>query len=142
MLTLIYVIITLVDGNSVTGNKRVSHSVWNSVQGHDRREVRAVRRCDGTKEQLKIEGLAGTVKATLDAIHTTMFEKAKKERDEHMVIVEEWDRVVPTLDAKNMILIPWCEGMECEESIKNVPLVLLLNLLLLPGGCPRSFNGR
>lgn len=82
-------------------------------------EVRAVRRCDGTKEQLKLEGITATVKGVLDAIHVSMFEKARKERDEHMKIVENWDDVVNTLDAKNMILIPWCEEPECEESIKN-----------------------
>lgn len=82
-------------------------------------EVRAVRRCDGSKEQLKLEGLSTTVQGVLDNIHVAMFEKAKKERDEHMIIVEDWDLVVPTLDAKNMVLIPWCEGIDCEESIKK-----------------------
>ncbi len=29
-----------------------------------------------------------------------------------------WDKFLPTLDAKNMILAPFCERKECEEKIK------------------------
>lgn len=82
-------------------------------------ETRSVRRCDGGKEQLKLEGLAATVAAMLDDIHKTMFERARTERDAHMKLVESWEEVVPALDAKNMVLIPWCEETECEESIKK-----------------------
>lgn len=82
-------------------------------------EVRAVRRFDGQKEQMKADGLAATVKAALDAIHDGMFARAKAERDAHVKIVEDWDLVVPTLDAKNLVLMPWCEAPECEESIKK-----------------------
>ena len=82
-------------------------------------EVRAVRRFNGHKEQLKIAELSAQVPVVLDAIHDGMFEKARAERDAHVKIVEAWDEVLPTLDAKNLVLMPWCEAPECEESIKK-----------------------
>jgi prolyl-tRNA synthetase len=83
-------------------------------------EVRAVRRCDAHKEQLKLDdSLTLTVKESLNTIHSLMFEKARKERDEHIIRVDKWEDVLPTLDAKNMVLIPWCEGIDCEDSIKK-----------------------
>lgn len=82
-------------------------------------EVRAVRRFNGQKEQMKIASLSEEVPRVLDAIHDGMFERARAERDEHVKIVEAWDDVVPTLDAKNLVLMPWCEAPECEESIKK-----------------------
>ncbi len=76
-----------------------------------------------------------------------MFAKSLKTRNEHMQIVTKlvyfvllnttkwtsllnfpsiflilyqysWDQFLPTLDAKNMILAPFCERKECEEKIK------------------------
>ncbi len=82
-------------------------------------EVRAVRRFNGQKDQMNISELSHQVPPVLDAIHDGMFEKARTERDEHVKIIENWDEVVPTLDAKNLVLIPWCELPECEESIKK-----------------------
>lgn len=48
-----------------------------------------------------------------------MFIKAKKEYDSHVVKLTKWEDVVPTLDAKNVILVPWCADSECEDAIKE-----------------------
>jgi prolyl-tRNA synthetase len=48
-----------------------------------------------------------------------MFIKAKKEYDSHVVKLTDWDDVIPTLDRKNVILVPWCEDSECEDIFKE-----------------------
>jgi prolyl-tRNA synthetase len=48
-----------------------------------------------------------------------MFGRAKKSYDEHIVKLTEWKDVVATLDAKNVLLVPWCNQSECEDTIKE-----------------------
>jgi prolyl-tRNA synthetase len=48
-----------------------------------------------------------------------MFTRAKKEFDQHIVKLTEWKDVVPTLNAKNVILVPWCQESQCEDDIKE-----------------------
>jgi prolyl-tRNA synthetase len=84
-------------------------------------EVRAVRRFDGAKEQLSLEGLTATIARQLDAIHDAMLAKARANHEAHLKLLEsrDWDQVVPALDSKCMVLIPWCEEPLCEEDIKE-----------------------
>jgi prolyl-tRNA synthetase len=55
----------------------------------------------------------------LDEIHDAMFARAKKTYDERIVKVDRWEDVVPTLNAKNVIILAWCEGSQCEDDIKE-----------------------
>ena len=48
-----------------------------------------------------------------------MFTRAKEQFDQHVVKLTKWEDVIPSLDAKNVILVPWCEGSECEDTIKE-----------------------
>ena len=48
-----------------------------------------------------------------------MFTGAQKIRDEHVKKLTVWDDVAPALDAKNVILVPWCRESECEDTIKE-----------------------
>lgn len=48
-----------------------------------------------------------------------MFSRAKEVFDSHVVPVTKWEDVVPTLDDKNIIVIPWCEAETCEDDIKD-----------------------
>jgi len=45
--------------------------------------------------------------------------KAKKSRDEQRVVIRKWDEFVPALDKKNVCLVPFCLGEECEEEVGN-----------------------
>ncbi|KAJ1564002.1 hypothetical protein HK405_000032, partial [Cladochytrium tenue] len=82
-------------------------------------EVRSVTRLNGVAKQLPMDGLAATVSSTLDAIQREMFERARAERDAHLVRLESWDNFVKTLDAKNIVLAPWCERVQCEKDVKE-----------------------
>ena len=48
-----------------------------------------------------------------------MYTKAKQTYDSHVVKLTNWADVVPVLDAKNVILIPWCNQSDCEDMIKE-----------------------
>jgi prolyl-tRNA synthetase len=48
-----------------------------------------------------------------------MYTRAKNTQDERLKLVTKWDDVVPTLDAKNILVLPWCEQEQCEDDIKE-----------------------
>ena len=79
----------------------------------------SVRRDTGVKAPLALSNLAETVPKLLDTIQSDMYAKAKQEFDSHIVTVTDWDDVVPALDAKNIVVMPWCEVESCEDDIKE-----------------------
>ncbi|KAI9293970.1 prolyl-tRNA synthetase [Neoconidiobolus thromboides FSU 785] len=79
----------------------------------------SVRRDNGKKESILVDELSTKIPELLNTIHLDMFNKAKKEYDEHVIRVEKWEDFVPALDSKSLVLIPWCEEVECEEDIKD-----------------------
>lgn len=81
--------------------------------------VVAVRRVDKVKVVLQREGIVNVVKDQLDDIQKSTLDKARKERDEHIVQVNEWANFVPVLDKRNMALAAWCEVAECEKDVKE-----------------------
>jgi prolyl-tRNA synthetase len=82
--------------------------------------VKAVRRFDGDKSSLSLDGVEEAVRALLDSLHEDMLSRARKDRDDHVkLILEDWTQVLPALDGKNCVLIPWCETVECEKTIKE-----------------------
>jgi prolyl-tRNA synthetase len=48
-----------------------------------------------------------------------MYTRAKETMDDRLKIVTKWDDLVPTLDAKNILVLPWCEDEQCEDDIKE-----------------------
>jgi prolyl-tRNA synthetase len=63
--------------------------------------------------------LPQTITGLLDTIQRDMFQRAVKTRNEQLKYVTEWNDFVPALNAKNLVMIPWCEQVQCEESIKE-----------------------
>jgi prolyl-tRNA synthetase len=47
-----------------------------------------------------------------------MFEKADKAYRDHRIQLTNWDDFVPTLNGKNVVLVPHCEGDKCEDEVK------------------------
>lgn len=82
-------------------------------------QVVAVRRDTGTKEPLETAKISELLPALLEKIQNDMFQRAKQVRDERLKIVENWKDFVPALDAKCLVLAPWCEEVKCEEQIKD-----------------------
>jgi len=88
-------------------------------------EAKSCRLCvryNGEKYDFPVDGLDGEIETKLVAIQKAMFDKVKKERDEHMVKVMEWKDFVPNLEKGNLILTPWCDpkNEEWEEKVKKM----------------------
>lgn len=79
----------------------------------------SVRRDTGTKTPLALSTLSNTIPALLTEIQADMLAKATKIQGEHLKVVYEWKEFVPALNKNCMVVIPWCEEMECEEAIKD-----------------------
>ncbi|CAK7891410.1 hypothetical protein CAAN1_01S04962 [[Candida] anglica] len=85
----------------------------------EKEQVTAVRRDDGSKYVVKLADLETRIPQILEQMQTELLERARKDFDAHRVVVEEWKDFVPTLNAKNVILSPWCGVAECEDDIKD-----------------------
>ncbi|CCH42536.1 prolyl-tRNA synthetase [Wickerhamomyces ciferrii] len=85
----------------------------------EKNQVIVVRRNDSKKYIISLDDLETKIPEILDEFHESLYEKAKESFDTHKVIVEDWKDFVPALNAKNVILSPWCGVMECEEDIKD-----------------------
>ena len=69
--------------------------------------------------QLSLTHIAPACKQLLNTIQQDMYNRAKQERDAHVVRLETFDNFVKVLDGKNIVLAPWCERMECEDDVKK-----------------------
>jgi len=71
------------------------------------------------KGTIPVADIATGVPALLETIQADLFKRAEKEYAEHRKEVTEWKDFVPTLNAKNVLLVPHCLGGECEDEIKK-----------------------
>lgn len=55
----------------------------------------------------------------MEKMHDRMYNKAKESYDSHRLQIEDWKDFVPLLNKKNVLVVPWCGKMECEEDIKE-----------------------
>jgi prolyl-tRNA synthetase len=84
-------------------------------------QVRVVTRFNGEKEDISVLGIGSFMKDKLVSIQEAMFEKAKQDRDRHIIKVTEWKDFVPNLEMNNLVLTPWCGGehQDWEEWVKE-----------------------
>lgn len=78
----------------------------------------AVRRDTGEKLTIGRAGATKEIPALLEKIHQNMLAKATKDLNDHMKITKEWKELTTHLDAKNIIMAPFCGDIPCEEKIK------------------------
>lgn len=83
------------------------------------RSVLTVRRDNSERCVIKWDELVKKVPEMLINIHQTMYDRAYQTFHSHVKKIECWDQVVPALDDKNLLLLPWCEEPTCEDQIKN-----------------------
>ncbi|KAG7344036.1 prolyl-tRNA synthetase [Nitzschia inconspicua] len=87
----------------------------------EKNQARVALRYNGEKMDVSVDGLGVFIKDKLDIIQKAMFEKAVKERDQHVAKITEWKDFVPNLEKNNLVLTPWCGGEheEWEEWVKK-----------------------
>ncbi|KAK5654506.1 hypothetical protein OQA88_7135 [Cercophora sp. LCS_1] len=81
--------------------------------------VSYARRDTGEKGTIPLAELATKVPELLETIQKDLYNKADEAYRSHRVKITNWDEVIPALDAKNVVIIPSCLGMECEDQIKE-----------------------
>lgn len=79
----------------------------------------SVRRDNGVKNPIPLADIESTVSALLVTIQDDMFNRAKETYQSRVKEVTHWDDVVPHLDNKNIVVIPWCDVEACEDDIKE-----------------------
>ncbi|KAI5949345.1 hypothetical protein KGF54_005580 [Candida jiufengensis] len=82
-------------------------------------QITVVRRNDNKKYTVKLNEIESTIPKLLEDMQKDLYEKAKKDFDDHRILVEDWKDFVPTLNKKNVILAPWCGNGDCEDEIKD-----------------------
>ncbi|KAH8845571.1 hypothetical protein MCOR27_004512 [Pyricularia oryzae] len=83
-------------------------------------QVAFARRDTGEKGSIAIADLATKVPELLETIQKAMYDKADAAFRSHRIVVAEWEKVVPALDSKNVVLIPHCLDGKCEDHIKDI----------------------
>jgi prolyl-tRNA synthetase len=82
--------------------------------------VTVARRDTGVKDTIPIEEVATKVPELLETIQSEMYSKAEASFREHRLQITKWDEVLPALDDKNVVLIPFCLDGKCEDRIKEL----------------------
>jgi len=82
-------------------------------------QVAIARRDTGEKLFISWDKVDTFVFDLMTTIHTSMFEKALKIRDEHLLKADTWDKFITALNSKNIILSPWCNREKCEDNVKE-----------------------
>ncbi|KAJ7281740.1 hypothetical protein C8J57DRAFT_1433541 [Mycena rebaudengoi] len=84
-----------------------------------KQQTLTVRRDTGAKNPTGLANIGETVTALLDTIQSEMFARAKASYDACVKEITRWEDVVPTLDGKGVVAMPWCEVEACEDDIKE-----------------------
>lgn len=82
-------------------------------------EVVMVTRMNGNKRKISSVDIGESVLSELNKIHDQMYEKAKAEQMKRIRRASSWEDFKCELSYNNMIMIPFCGRIECEETIKK-----------------------
>ena len=83
-------------------------------------QVAYARRDTGAKGTIPISELASGVSSLLETIQKDLYDKANATFESRRLKLTEWTKVVPALDDRHVVIIPFCEGVSCEERIKEL----------------------
>lgn len=84
-----------------------------------KKQTLGVRRDTGVKAPVPLADIETAVPALLETIQNEMFARAKEVYWSRIKPVTEWEKVVPALDDKCVVVLPWCEVESCEDDIKE-----------------------
>eukprot|EP00920_Eleutheroschizon_duboscqi_P024159 GHVT01060010.1.p1 GENE.GHVT01060010.1~~GHVT01060010.1.p1 ORF type:complete len:479 (-),score=74.31 GHVT01060010.1:431-1867(-) len=107
------------------------------------RQCRLVRRDNNAKEDVPWAELTPRVQAILEEIQHGLFNKAKTALDRGIVKCMTFDQVMPVLDAKKLVLAPWCGEAATEDEVKKetARLTEVSNALAAEKGIKSTFTG-
>jgi len=85
----------------------------------EKNEVRCVKRNNGQKSQISQDGIAECITKLLEGIHTEMYDKAFKARQDKTSNVDNWEDFMKALSEKKICMAPWCDVQQCEINVKD-----------------------
>ena len=88
-------------------------------QDAKKKQVLSVRRDNGEKAPIPLDGLSKEVSSLLDTVQGDLFKKAKNSFDTSIEKITKWEEFVPALNKKKLVIIPFCLAEECEDDIKE-----------------------
>ena len=81
--------------------------------------VSTARRDTNQKATIPLSDLKTDVHKMLEQIQNDMFSRAKKKYDIHRKQITDWEEIIPTLNGKNVVLIPHCLDGDCADAVKD-----------------------
>uniref|UniRef100_A0A3F2YU35 Bifunctional glutamate/proline--tRNA ligase n=1 Tax=Anopheles christyi TaxID=43041 RepID=A0A3F2YU35_9DIPT len=78
----------------------------------------AVRRDNGAKQTIKRGQATAELPKLLETIHASMYERAESDLRAHTKVTKQWAEFLQFLEAKNIIMAPFCGEIACEDRIK------------------------
>lgn len=85
------------------------------------------------KESVPADNIGIFILKKLNEIHDEMFQKAKIELENRTKVATTWPEFQNELDSKNIVMIPFCGNIDCEENIKKETTVMKDNVVDLQG---------
>jgi prolyl-tRNA synthetase len=79
---------------------------------------------------MKQADLASEIPKLLEQIHTEMYDKALKQRLDHVKEVDNWKDFMDALGGRNLCSAPWCDVQDCEVQVKDRSKEESLQLML------------
>jgi prolyl-tRNA synthetase len=77
------------------------------------------RRDTGAKGTMPLAEIASQVAALLEKIQQEMYDRANESFTSHRTHLTDWEKVLPALNDRNVVIIPFCEEPSCEDQIKE-----------------------
>ena len=94
-------------------------------------QVMSVRRDTREKQPIPFDGLVGGVRSLLDDIQVSMFERARRFRDDRTTRTASYDEFKEAMSGRpGFVIAPWCGEAECEANIKTETQATIRNMPL------------
>jgi prolyl-tRNA synthetase len=95
----------------------------------DKNQVMLARRDNGEKTPVSQTGLERTVRDMLETIQASLYERARKVRESHTHLVDDYAKFPEILDGEGGFLwCHWCGSGDCEEQVKNETKATIRNI--------------
>ncbi|KAI5148881.1 bifunctional glutamyl/prolyl-tRNA synthetase [Enteropsectra breve] len=96
-------------------------------------KVFVVRRDTGKKSSVGRENINETMEKVMEEMQSDMYAKAEAERDSRIKHADSYAEFEEHLSNKNIVLVPWCEGRECEDAVAERTIVKDGDMVILTG---------
>ncbi len=100
----------------------------------EKSSVLLARRDTREKSSAPMAGLADRVRALLDDVQRSLFERAVQFREENTQRVHSYDQFKRVMEGRpGFVIAPWCGGADCEAKIKDDTQATIRNMPLGSG---------